>query len=211
MGKNQRILVNFILDASGSMSSCLESTISGFNEYVSSLKKNNEAEVDFSLTLFNSELDMKFTNRPIHAVESLSTENYRPNGNTALYDAVCESAMRMVKQGTIADKVLFVIMTDGEENSSKNYNLDNLKGIIKLLESTGEVTFVYLGANQDSWKNAKAFGLSMNNVTNYKQNPKSITRSFNTLAVNTVMLAKSASGSTASYFSEQDKNHINEA
>lgn len=199
--------MNFILDKSGSMSSIQDSTISGFNEYLGTLK-NDGNKYSFSLVLFDTNIIQKYTNTSIKDVQRLDKETYRPDGNTALYDAICstiESVKNSIKEN---QKVLTIIMTDGEENSSKEYTQVQLKEKITTLEKTGKWTFVFLGANQDAFLAAQKFGVSQMNASNFSSTNAGMTRSMNVLASNTANFAMNVGSSTNTFFSKTDQQNL---
>lgn len=200
-------LVNFILDKSGSMESVKNSTISGFNEYVETLKRDGN-NYSFSLTFFDTDTKQTYTNEPIKKVGKLDKENYEPNGNTALYDAVCrtiDTVKGTVKKG---QKVLTVIMTDGEENSSKEYTQEQLRAKIAELEKTGNWSFVFLGANQDSWANAAKMGIPKMNTANFVQSDAGVGQAMQMMASNTRSFASAQASGTSAFFSQADQQNL---
>lgn len=162
-------VVAFLLDETGSMQSVRDATISGFNEYIITLK-NKHADALLTLTLFSTEKYAKVTNlTPLAYVTPLSYETYQPSGGTPLYD----SAARLIRETEDAAKpiqpapeVLFVIMTDGEENSSREFNRQRLFELIQGKERQGW-TFVYLGANQDAWAVGESIGVRSGSAMTY--------------------------------------------
>lgn len=198
----------FVLDKSGSMSSCESGTVSGFNEYINNLKKDKKNSYKFSLTLFDTVYDKRYSNVPLSKVEELSKDNYQPSGMTALYDAACSTIKDAEKSAKKNDKFLVVIMTDGEENSSQEYTDKDLKAMIKKLEATKKWTFVFLGANQDSYAVARKYGLSAQNVSNYNSTDKGVTRAFAAMCASTSDFAGGAGGSTANFFSKKDQDDL---
>lgn len=204
---NRKVLINLVLDKSGSMESIQDSTIGAVNEYISKLKADGANSYNFSLTLFDTEVRKPYQNVPLSSVSDITREIYRPEGNTALYDAVCDT-IDSVKAVAADEKVLFVIMTDGEENSSRRYNERDLKNRIESLTRGGSWTFVFLGANQDSFAKAGSWGVSSMNISNFAATDKGIRRSMSTLAQNTAMYASSASASTADFFSKEDQQDL---
>ena len=169
--KQVKTVVGFVLDKSGSMSSCKRSTVSGFNEYIQTLKKENKrGSCKFNLTLFDTVIYQKNINTELHDIKELTPKAYDPNGGTALYDAAVET-IEMIKDRIDEEKekpaVLIAIMTDGEENSSKLHNEKCLKDLIHKLEHEGNWTFVFMGANQDSYQNASKIGISRGNTMNW--------------------------------------------
>lgn len=197
-------IVNFILDKSGSMGMVREATISGFNEYIQTLKKDKKNKYKFTLTLFDTEVSHPITDTDIKDVDDLSSETYNPDGMTALYDAVCSTINGVkAKKG---QKVLTIIMTDGQENSSKEYTEKEMKKLVD--EKTAEDwKFVYLGANQDSYATAQKFGVSAANVANFNATGKGVMRSMNMMATNTAMYACSAD-SNADFFTKADQTEL---
>lgn len=199
-----KTIVNFILDESGSMQSVKDSTVSGFNEYIDTLKKDKKSDYEFTLTLFNT-----VTRQPIlkKSVKEVGKLDFSPDGMTALYDAVC-TTIKGVKEKK-NQKVITVIMTDGEENSSKEYSEKDMKSLIKEREKKGNWTFVYLGANQDSYKVAQKYGISTMNVSNYNATGAGVSATMRSVASNTVCYAASASSATQDFFSKEDQDLLN--
>jgi len=152
--------VTILLDESGSMNSCMTQTISGFNEYIDKLK-SDKGKFLITLTKFNSNgVNIVYRNKNVKSVPKLSNDNYRPNGMTPLYDAIGKTVKKEKNNN------LFIIITDGAENTSKEYKLSDITEIIKDCEKLGW-TFIYLGADQDAWANAKSYGLSRGNVMSF--------------------------------------------
>jgi hypothetical protein len=181
-----------LIDESGSMSSCETATISGFNEYIQKLQKENK-NITVTLTKFNSDgVTMAFSNLPVHKVPFLSHENYNPSACTPLYDAIGKT----ITQDKINKKTLFIIMTDGQENASKEYSLSAIQSLIKEQEKQGW-SFVYLGADQDAWGNAHSLGLSHGNVMNYSSHDT--TRMYGCLASETVGYSQSKNIATSNF------------
>jgi hypothetical protein len=87
-GGKQRVLVNVILDRSGSMSSKVQDVIGGFNLYVDELAKEPAVDYGFSLTLFDTVVEMKYKAVALNSVAKLDDRTYLPSGNTALLDAI---------------------------------------------------------------------------------------------------------------------------
>ena len=163
----KKTFINFVLDETGSMSSCLDATISGFNEYVGELRKNGKG-VRFTLTKFNSnKVETVYEQVKLKDVPDLDYVSYKPAAMTPLYDAIAQ-AIRSTERAVKGEKqsVLCVIMTDGHENSSREFTQDALFKLIKQKETDGW-TFAYLGANQDAWAVGQAIGFQQGNVMNY--------------------------------------------
>ena len=202
-------LVSFILDKSGSMGAVKTVTISGFNEYLKTLQ-NQKTSMSFSLTLFDTEVDKRYINVPLKEIKELDEKTYMPDGMTALYDAVCQTVTEVEKTLTKDQKSLVVIMTDGEENSSKEYTQKELKKKIEELTKTGLWSFVFLGANQDAWANAQKFGLSQMNVASFNSTDKGTRAAFHMAAMNTMSFSGGGGGSTEDFFSKDDQKNLEE-
>ena len=165
------IAISFLLDRSGSMSSIKEATILGINTFVETQKKSG-VPTTFSLTTFDlpsdaqqADLEHVFQSVPIDTIVPL--DDFTPRGGTPLYDAFGDTIKWFEERVKGQDvRVLFIVMTDGEENSSKKWKLHNLKALVET--KTGEGwEFVYMGANQDAYMNAQAMGVSAGNTMSY--------------------------------------------
>lgn len=188
-------LINFILDQSGSMDEIRKDTIGGFNSYLKDLQKQ-KGKILFTLTVFADYPKRLFTNLNVKEVKPLTEDTYRPNGSTALYDAAVSATEAVKKEIKNLDgqvRVLTVVLTDGEENSSTDHDQACFRDLIEELEERGNWTFVYLGANQDSWANASSMGYrSAGNVGNFVADSSGIQDIFRGLRANTVAYMASA-------------------
>ena len=152
----------FILDRSGSMESCWDDTIGGFNAFV------NEQKVDggtLTLIQFDHEYLESYHAKPIGEVEPLSRETFKPRGSTALLDAIGKT-IKNFKSQTIPT---VIILTDGQENASHIYTKSHIKDLIEERQKDGW-TFVYLGANQDAFAEAGSLGIAPCATMNYDAN-----------------------------------------
>ncbi len=161
----QRVLVNVILDKSGSMGTKVKDVIGGFNLYLDELAKEQAVTYGFTLTLFDTVVAVKYRAVPLSAVERLDDSSYRPSGNTALLDAIGETVQTLSTDGY--DKIITVIMTDGEENSSREWTLQGIRELINKKESAGNWTFVFLGANLDAFSQGMSLGIPQANAVRY--------------------------------------------
>ena len=196
----KNIRVKLILDETGSMQTRRAETISGINEYVEILKGRVSDTEKYLLTVakFNSYIGVDYvtTDAPIESVKKMTQFDYKPDGVTNLYDAVgqvIEDTNEDLKRFSFDVPVLFVIMTDGEENASKTKYKDRsvLFELIEKQKSDKKSTFVFLGANQDSWQ-ADAIGVSAN-ALNYSLN--NTTNTYRAVAQQTALYARSVSAS----------------
>lgn len=161
--QSQKMLVSFLLDETGSMEMCRDQTISGFNEYIQNLKDKKE-DVRFTFIKFNSEkTETVHEAVELEKVKKLNRNTFQPDAVTPLYDAIGDSINGIDKTER---NLLFVVMTDGYENASRRFTQKQIFDLIKEKEKMGW-TFVYLGANQDSWAATANLGLAAGNVSNY--------------------------------------------
>ncbi len=164
-----RIFNLIILDESGSMQSIKQAAINGMNETVQSIrdaqKKHEDQEHIVSLVSFNSsEIKGIYDCVPVAEVKELTDKEYVPDCCTPLYDAMGLSLNHLRAKVNDEDKVLVTIITDGEENSSSEYNSAAIKALVDSLKEKGWV-FAYIGANQDVLKVAQT--ISVTNVMNF--------------------------------------------
>lgn len=155
------VLVNFVLDKSGSMGGLVESTVEGFNAFLDEQRKG-EGKALLSLTLFDTSFDVRFVGHDLREVPPLgSRENrYSPQGGTALYDAVVTTIRGaeawLANHPEFAGDVVTVIQTDGEENSSRTASLDEVNELISAKSAEGW-EFVFLGTGKAAWTEGQKF------------------------------------------------------
>lgn len=165
-------LISIVLDESGSMQSCWDSTIIGFNEYVAGQKAADAGACWLTLNKFEGgHIRTPFENRDIREVPILDKKNYTPAGGTNLLDAIghtIEQVNSILDSKKKKDRpgVIIVIMTDGEENQSFKYNNEMIKAMVAAAEKA-DWSFVFLGANIDSFAVGSTFGMNASNTVNY--------------------------------------------
>lgn len=175
----------FVIDRSGSMKGLEKETIDGFNNMMENQKKQ-KGDALVTLVLFDGCVNELYVQRRIEKVEKLSEKQYFVRGCTALLDAigssiegVCERRI-CKKESEIPSKTIFVIITDGFENSSNFYSLKETKQLInKAKESNFE--FMFLGADMKGVREAVSWGINPTNVVKYKNDVKGIQINFKAL------------------------------
>ena len=140
-----------IVDESGSMSIIRNEALAGLNETVETCQKmqemHPEMEQRITLITFDSgHFKVHFDNEPVMKARKLTTADYRPGGATPLYDAIGKGIAKLNAQTEINDSVLVTIITDGEENSSQEYNLKMVKNLIEKQKNQGW-TFTLIGTD----------------------------------------------------------------
>lgn len=155
------VLINLVLDKSGSMHSLAESTKEGVNAFFAE-QRALPGKARLSLTLFDTNFDVRFVGQDLTEVPDLGSDGnlYQPAGGTALYDAVATTIQGtdqwLLNHRDFTGKVVCVINTDGEENSSKTTSLDALNDLISEKQKQGW-EFVFMGAGQAAWTEGQKF------------------------------------------------------
>ncbi len=170
MSKNTANVV-IILDKSGSMESTRDATISAFNEQIETIREMTESvDVTLSLVTFNHVACVNAWRADPAAFEPLSRETYRPGGNTAMYDAVGKAVDKFAFDEWLSKKetYLFIIISDGVENSSQRYTAAMLADRITRLQATDRWTFSYIGANQNLAEVSDRMGIPRSNMAAYE-------------------------------------------
>ena len=162
----------FILDKSGSMSGLESDTIGGFNSMLEKQKKES-GECKITTVLFDHNYELLHDSIDIRAVSPVTEKEYYVGGTTALIDAIGRTVHKIsnVQKNTAkefqAEKVMFVIITDGAENSSVEYNADAVKAQIEQQKEKDGWEFIFLGANIDAVSTASGLGINPNRAVDY--------------------------------------------
>ena len=174
--KNNRpgLIINFLLDGSGSMKSQTDATIEAFNHYVEEQKNSDlarrEGVVFFCLTIFDSDAAVIYTAKEIHDVPLLTKDVYHPDrGWTALNDAICESCQSISQ--SIADwedkpQILTVVLTDGREQGSKRFSHAQTAELITQHKGLGW-NFVFMGSDPYTRHASQSYGIAAGNTLEY--------------------------------------------
>ncbi len=183
--EERTILINFVLDKSGSMEIIREATVAGFNQFLRDQQQEGGAAV-MTLTLFDTRFKTVVTALPVAEVRPLDQRSYIPGGNTALYDAIAHT-MRLTDRYVAdhkPDQVLFVIMTDGQENASREFDQQQIMQVVQHRQSTADYEFIYLGANQDSYRVGAGMGLAAGRTLDYAASPVAAQATMERLSLN---------------------------
>lgn len=173
----------FILDRSGSMGGLESDTIGGFNSML--VKQQAEAgECRLTTVLFDNQYEVLHDRIDIEAVSPITEKEYFVRGNTALLDAIGRTINKIggVQKSTTgdyrADKVLFVITTDGLENASREFDYEKIKSMIEKQKAECGWEFIFLGANIDAVEVANRFGVARNRAQNFHNDSEGITLNY---------------------------------
>ena len=166
----------FILDKSGSMGGLERDTIGGFNSMLQK-QKALEGECRITTVLFDNRYELLHDRIDIRAVSPITEKEYQVGGSTALLDAIGQTIYKLVQvqrntaEEYRAENVMFVIITDGEENASREYSARQIKAMLELQKEKGW-EFVFLGANIDAVATARRFGIDANRAVDYVPDAK---------------------------------------
>lgn len=162
----------FILDKSGSMSGLEKDTIGGYNSMLAK-QRDVEGECLITTVLFDNEYELLHDRIEFNAVNAITEKDYQVGGSTALLDAIGRTinkignAQKHTAESYRAEKVMFVIITDGEENSSREYTAQKVKEMIEHQKTKYGWEFIFLGANIDAVKTAGSFGIAPDRTADY--------------------------------------------
>lgn len=182
MSDNDVTELVFILDRSGSMDALVEDTIGGYNSLLKK-QKGLPGKAMVTTVLFDDSYEVLCNGEDLNKVEPLTSSVYYARGCTALLDAVGRTLLDVdAKYKGMADfmrpsKTMVVIITDGMENSSREYTYDAVKRMISARRGIGW-EFVFLGANIDAESVAESIGIDRNRAATYSANGRAVRRSY---------------------------------
>jgi len=180
----------FIVDRSGSMKTIAKDVIGGYNKFIADQKALKIGTCDVSYYQFDNEYEAVYENTPIDFVKELDEKTFVPRGGTALLDAVGRTIENVGKhlaslsENERPDRVLLVILTDGEENSSRFYNSDRVKQMVQHQQNNYKWEFSYIGANQDAWQTGSSMGIAYASNLTYAANSDGTKSAFSSLSFN---------------------------
>lgn len=214
MEKKHQVHNLIILDESGSMESIKNTIIQGFNELVQTIqgieKQFPEQEHFISFVSFNG-LGQKLLHfmDPVSKLKKIDDKTYNPDANTPLFDALGFSIniLKQSLQGQNDCNVLVTILTDGEENASKEFSGSAIKELIEELKQN-RWTFTYIGTDHDVEK--IAISLSINNTMVFEKNETDIKRMFmkeQSARANYSKKIRFNQDTSSNYFKEMDDNN----
>ena len=177
----------FILDKSGSMSGLEKDTIGGYNSMLEK-QKNIDGEAFITTVLFDNRYELLHDRINIKAVNSITEKEYQVGGSTALIDAIGRTinkignAQKNTTEDYRAEKVMFVIITDGEENASCEFSSGEVKAMVEHQKEKYAWEFVFLGANIDAVEVAGSFGISPDRAQSFHSDSEGTTLNYDTVS-----------------------------
>ena len=169
--KKPTALIVCVLDRSGSMGSIIDDAIGGFNTFLETQKSNDKCTSNMTVVLFDDHYDFLCQNKPVKEIEPFSRQTWVPRGSTALLDAIGKTINTTVKDVEALDKkdqperVIFVIVTDGQENASKEFQKSQVSDMIKDGREKRKWEFVFLAADEGGIQDGRSIG-----TTNFAYN-----------------------------------------
>ena len=205
----------FILDRSGSMSGLENDTIGGFNSMISK-QKDEEGEALISTVLFDNETEVIHDRLPLDKIAPLTGKEYYVRGATALLDAIGEaihhisSIHKYAREEDVPEKTLFIITTDGMENSSRKYSYDKVKKMVEKKKEKNHWEFIFLGANIDAVSVANKFGVDRSRAVTYECDGAGTALNYKMMSkmVSCARASKSAEAMGAAFDSEEMLSEI---
>jgi len=188
------IYIVLVLDASGSMEHLINDTVGGVNNFLEQ-QRAEPGDAYVTLATFDTSFNQRYQAVPIQQVARLTRETYFSGhgGGTALLDAVGKEIAHYESLPIKADKTMFVIDTDGEENSSAEWTFEKINALIKRHEQDGWA-FVFLGANNSAWQGDR---LGAQAVGSYFATPAGMGAKYDRLSTNTSTTRRSTRSAAA--------------
>ena len=176
----------FVIDKSGSMSNLVGDTIGGFNGFIES-QKAIDGKATLTTVLFDTSYKTLHDGVDLKEVKVMTSADYIACGGTAMLDAIGDTINRVQDRhdelgSERPEEVLFVITTDGEENSSRKFTKSQIEKMIKHQTNGHGWKFMFLGANMDAVKEAANIGISREYATGYTYTSKGVNDVYATMS-----------------------------
>jgi len=198
--QKRKLHVAIVLDESGSMLSTKTETISGLNEQLQEYKKNDKIDTTLTLVTFSGpqDVNIRYLLRPISEITGFTDADYNPDGATAMYDGIGK-ALAAIKNTAKDDDLtnyLVLVVSDGQENASKEFNANIIAEMINERTVTKKWSINYIGANQDLSKISRTLGINLEHNT----------LTYNNTTDGTQQMWTSNTGSTARYMNRLERS-----
>lgn len=164
---NNKFKIVVVLDESGSMGNIRDNMLKSINDLLKEQKQIKERPATFTLVKFNDKINRKMENMPLEETRLLTTEDYKPEGSTALYDAIGNTVNRFRNERD----VLMVIITDGQENASTRYTKEYCTQKIDEKKKYNNWSYVYLSCDLNTAEQGTAMGLKNSSFSTNVQMP----------------------------------------
>lgn len=209
MTKENFTSINVIVDASSSMAPLTTDTIGSFNTFLKE-QKDFPGEAVFTLCTFNTDYRLVHDFVKIASVQDLDDQSYKPGGWTALLDAMgttIDSVGRKIAampEDERPSKVIFLIITDGEENRSRRYTRAQIKSMVEHQQNVYSWEFVFMGANIDAIAAGTDLGISAHNTLNYSADSAGTKQLYRSVSEN-MSSYRASNSSRADFFNQTQR------
>lgn len=208
---DQTTEIVLVLDESSSIDGLQDQTIQNLNDFFDSQRKV-AGEAFVTVVKFCSSVSLAVDASPIGRLEKFSHYNYSPNGSTALLDAVGMSIVNTNTRFAEMDntrrpsKVIFVILTDGEENCSRRFTRSEIKTMIQDQETNFGWDFLYLGANQNAFSVGETMGIKPGKALSWSQTQTGMSGMFEAVSRSVSAYRDSGKPAHDQFFTEEEHN-----
>lgn len=190
-----------VVDESSSMAVCWDGTISGFNEYINTLKASEGSENTLvTLVKFSDKSNIVYSGIRLTGVPELTKKTYSPSGMTALNDAIYDAISTVEKAMDRNDRALVVSITDGGENQSRRKTTSQIKSLVDAKQESGNWTFVFLQANLDAFSVGANYGFYAGNTANYTSSNVGTRSAFSSVGASSIAYMATPASAVEDFF-----------
>lgn len=188
-----KAMICVILDRSGSMGGRESDVVGGVNKFIDEQRKLPDP-ASIAMVRFDTGAIERF--RPmvaLHAIEKLTMEDFQPRGGTPLLDAIGTTITQLDEdwKREQPEGAIVVIVTDGQENSSREYSKSRIKQMIEARQKSGKWAFIYLAANVDAFEEGAGMGIARSTTAGYNSTPMGTQAAYGNLNVATSAMRSS--------------------
>lgn len=200
-----------VLDRSGSMGGVIDDTIGGFNHFLEE-QKNAPGEATLTLVQFDTMYDFVHTNKRLQDVPALDRKTFVPRGGTALLDAIGRTVnetgafLSGLSEDERPAQVMFVIITDGEENQSREFSRERVFEMITHQREVYSWQFVFLGANQDAIQSGASLGIGAGSSLGYAGSAIGTNAALRSMSSKTAQYRASGQSQVSDFFDQKDRD-----
>lgn len=198
----------FVVDRSGSMTGIATDMIGGYNSFIKK-QKETPGECYVSFYQFDDIYETVFERTKLEDVKELDNKTYVPRNMTALYDAMGKTInnygafLASLPEEERPERVLFLTITDGANNRSFEFTLNQVAAMVKHQTEVYSWSFVFLGSNIDAWSAGQSLGVVSTSTLQFANVKGSVDKAFNALSDNT-RLYRTSAAPAAYAFSAKD-------
>ena len=184
-------------------------TLGGFNAFLSDQKALPGAAT-FTLNQFDNEFETVYDAVPLQDVPPLTPATFQPRGTTALLDAIGRTInmtgarLAAMPEAARPGKVLLAIMTDGQENASREFTHQTVSGMISHQREVYQWQIAFIGANQDAIGTAASIGVPASNALNYAATGDGTQAAIRSLSASTARYRAAPASPAAGFFTPDE-------